>query len=372
MAREGLLPTNATSLEDAISTGLDRLPELLAGTAEMRAFKFDNPSDAILQHLIVEYGLGRIATYHPDFATVVAKGVPWQRLLGTPEAITQALSWIAYAHVLDEVPPRRRRWHLFHSEISKFWDLETDLNKIDDLIGLSIPVRSHFWRGYREYDVRPLEASYSRWGNALYGDSSGVRLKSDGAKWSFGRTHEQSEFILSQSVLTAAGVWIDPLGSLTWGSFPWNIPGISWSSPAADVRKALISHGLLQLGCWIGLHGDGGSIIGYRRARAYHSVVSAVPGDYQIAASGYDYTDEPGDLIYVEAMTGFGDGAGQEPERWSINVGTGNGDPNLPFGTQWTTALAPGGVQLANFLINPGTVLGQTSRERFRAVLKIT
>lgn len=376
MAREHLLPGNSTALERAVSEAADRIDVLTPGIAELRSFKYDTPQASILPWLIVEYGLGPISPYLPDEASVIAYGIRWQRLKGTPEGISEALSWIGYAFdAIYEMPPRRRRWHLFEIELDRFRDSETDLDRIEAVGRLTQPARSLFWRGYREHNVREADWSHTRWGHAIWSDCSGVRLHDGGVKWSFGRTFEPvgGSHSLTEAELTEAGAWIEPAdegGSIGWGAFPWTTPDLKWTSDGATTRAGLIATTLLGKSCWIGLYDEDGEPIGFRRARAYHPVVQQIGGYYRAGANSY-VAGPAGARIYVEAMTGFGEGEGGEPRSWKIILGAELPD-GQPAGKQWLEgADLAGGSTVGSFAIAPGILLNKTTRERFRAILKI-
>ena len=87
MTSEHLLPANATPLEQALSLTTDSLSRLALPTDAIRQFKTD-PSDPLLPWLIWEYGLGELLPYLPEPRQAIAEGILWQRLRGTPAALT--------------------------------------------------------------------------------------------------------------------------------------------------------------------------------------------------------------------------------------------------------------------------------------------
>jgi hypothetical protein len=374
--RQHLLPGNATALERAVSETLDRMPELSPGIAALHAFKFRQPNTSILPWLVMEYGLGPVTPYLPDLATVIAYGIRWSRLKGTPQGVREALTWLGYAFDrLDEAPTRRRRWHLFALKLDRFWDREADLDRIEAVGRMSQPARSIFWRGFRGYDVRALDWSYSRWGNSIWGDSSGVRLHDGGVKWSFGRVHEPAggSYAFTQAELTALGAWVEPVedASIGWGPFPWTTAGLTWQSSGEIGRQKIIAAALLPKSFWVVLRRPDGTVIGARKARAVHCVVPQLNGRYSAGGSGFEPSADLNGRIYVEAMTGFGEGNGETVAAWALVIG---GAP--PAGTKpgimWLAgdALA-GGTIVGDFAAAAGTVIGRTDRERFRAIFRI-
>lgn len=376
LVRQHLLPLNSTPLERAVSETLDRTPELPDGTEALHAFKYRLPNDSILPWLVLEYGLGPITPYFASLADVVAHGIPWSRVKGTPKAIEQALDWLGYAYTtLDEAPTRRRRWHLFGLELDRFWDRESDLDIIEAVGRLSQPARSEFFRGWNGYDVRGLEWSYSRLGDSMIGDSSGVRLHDGGVKWSFGRVHEMpgSSTDLTMRQLEDLGVWTMPTGSgaLGWGAFPWDTPGLTWNSSGAETWAQVVSTGLLPKSCWMKLMRADGTVIGYRRARAWHAVVPSAAGVYRVGSSRYDVSPTGKSRLYVEAMTDFGEGDGEQPVQWSVVIGGAMPVGARP-GAMWLAGdVLVGGIEIGGYAFAGGTVFGKTSRERMRGILRL-
>lgn len=355
----------------------DSTPEAGAGAAALHAFKYRLPvAESVLPWLVVEYGLGPITPYLPNLATVIQYGVPWSRLKGTPEGVRAALQWIGYAFdSLYEAPTRRTRWHLFELEMDRFCDGEGDLNTIEAVVRLSEPARSPFWRGWREYNIRELDWGESRWGETIWGDSSGVRLHDGGVKWSFGRTHEPDggshEF--TEGELTALGVWIEPVeeGNLTWGAFAWSTPGLKWTSGGALDRAKAIAAGLISKTYWVCLKRADETVIGFRRARSVHCVELAFQGRFHVNNTDYEPAETLSDRIYVEAMTAFGEGDGEEVASWHLVMG-GALPPGVKPGVMWLPGNSlVGGTAVGNFEIAASAVIGKTDRERFRGIFRI-
>lgn len=376
--RQHLLPSNSTPLERAVSETLDRTPELAPGINALHAFKFREPiPESVLPWLVVEYGLGPITPYLPDLASVIENGIRWSRRKGTPQGIREALSWLGYTYAsLYEAPTRRTRWHLFDLEIGSFWTVEADLDRIEAVARLSEPARSPMWRGWREYNVREFEWGESCWGDAMWGDDSGVRLHDGGVKWSFGRTHEPAggSYDITYAQLVALGIWTLPTvggGSVKWGAFPWSTPGLTWSSAGDEAWYRTLSVGLLAKSCWVAIKRGDGSVIGCRRARAWHSVASRFDGVYQIGNNHYGLAGGDTPSLYVEAMTDFGEGYGDEAVSWSIVLG-GALPAGAKPGVMWLAGdTLVGGITVASFATSGAMTLGRTSRDRFRAILRL-
>ena len=101
MTADHLLPANATPLEQALSLATDSLSRLALPTDAIRQFKTD-PSDPLLPWLIWEYGLGELLPYLPEPRQAIAEGILWQRLRGTPAALTTALAWIGATATIEQ------------------------------------------------------------------------------------------------------------------------------------------------------------------------------------------------------------------------------------------------------------------------------
>lgn len=375
--RQHLLPSNSTPFEMALSEAADRLPELAVGSDTLHAFKFTLPRiPSVVPWLVVEYALGEISPFLPNDQTTIEYGLNWLPVKGTPRGVTEALSWSGYAYqTLYEAPTRRTRWHLYELELDRFRDNEADLGRIEPTVRMSGPARSDFWRGYHGYNGREFEWSYTRWGDGIWGDASGVRLHPGGVKWSFGRTFEPPSGVheWTEAELTALGVWVPPVegGSLTWGAFPWSTPGLKWASSGEAARVSAIAVGLLAKTFWVRLRRANGSVIGHRLARAVHCVATAFEGQYKVGATAYAVATDLTSRIYVEAMTDFGEGDGEAVASWSLVVG-GSLPPGSKPGVQWLPGSAlVGGVNVGGFAVPDGTAIGKTDREQFRGIFRI-
>lgn len=370
MASEGdLLPSNSTAWERNTSLVMDPWPKLDVPATDIRGVKLRPPQPASFRPFIIwEYGLGRVSRFFASELDCIAHGVPWARVRGTQDAITQALDWVGYDGEVENFPPRRRRWHLFMLEMDRFRDAEEpDLNNIEFLAQESVAQRSRFWRGFKAYDVRALEFSRTRWGQARYSTYSGARIKADGAKWSFGRTYER-DYTPSQADLEALDVWLAPDATgLGWGSFTWQAPGVTWTSSPAATRSRLMAAGVLAQSCWIRFRAAGGAIIGHRRARVYRGVLADAAGSYSVGAARFNPT-AGASIIYVEGLTDFGDGYGSTAATWSLLFDPVIVAPAKP-GIQWAgPSQLSGGVEIMS---TSATVqFGRTVRERFKACLR--
>ena len=170
------------------------------------------------------------------------------------------------------------------------------------LAGISDPARSFFWRGHHGYDVPGLEFGEHRWGEAIIGDSSGVRIGGK-TKWSHGKETSGS-ITATNAERIAAGVNFSAGQAITWESgLTWNAPGLTWNgiSNAAKVKAWVLA----QKVTYVAFYDSANAVIGYAR-------VVRTPVD--ITAPGNTTTAT---IRYV-VRTGFGDGYGKTAVKASL------------------------------------------------------
>lgn len=369
-----LLPGHATALEKAFSLAADPAVRLDLPIATIRGIKYIGTPPSWLPFLIYEYGLGELSPYVPNLYNLINDGIAWQRVRGTPAAIAKGLGWLGYTGVIEEAEIRRTRWHLFQLHLGRVRDNEEpDLRRIEGVTQLSVPVRSHFWRGFRTYDVRALEYSWKRRSNAMHSAHSGVRLTAGGAKWSFGRVYEL-DHTMTQAQLTALGVWVatvSPPAVTTWAAVPW--PASPWSDVGQQNRRDTIIGNLAAMTAWITFMTAGGAVIGHRRARVWKRVASgSAASPYKIGGSQFDPLTigvTGASALYIEAQTDFGDGYGQTAAKWQVRLGATLVDPTRP-GLLWAQPSELTGGIVAVEKID-AIEFGRTVRERCRAVLRV-
>jgi len=183
-----LLPPNASRLERALSLTTDPLTHLGPASDALIDFK-TNPADSLLPWLIWEYGLGELLPYLPEPRRAIAEGIRWQRLRGTPAALTTALSWIgATATVEQEMPGIH--FAEFQFDPGLVLDTDTAIANLIAIARLSAPARSRLSRIYHGYDLRRLVLDDSQLGEALLSDHSGVFWRDGLTKLSFGRVRQ--------------------------------------------------------------------------------------------------------------------------------------------------------------------------------------
>lgn len=379
MTTSDLLPSGATAFERAAAETMDATGGVSGGIAAMRTFKRVSIPGSLLPFLIYEYGLGAVSEYLPD-ADPLGAGIDWQRVRGTPQAVALALDWIGYEAGIEEAPTTRTMWHRFQLEMDRVRDAETpDLSEIAFIAQESVAVRSELFRAFHGYDVRPLEWSRSAYGNSMWSASSGVRIDGLSPKWSFGRgveiKHEMTSLELTalgawqpltDTGLIGWGVWAFDAGGvndLGWGNFSWESSDATWIDYGEAARLNLMASALAGRPVWAVFRDAGGDVIGYRRARAASPVTASPDGPYSV--SGLPLT--PYGLptsFYVDAMTDFGDGAGQTAATVSLLFDAVPNDTAKP-GLQWA---GPGDLSAGTeFATHPfSTPFGETVRERVR------
>ncbi len=368
-----LLPSNATAFERAVSETADMAPRIAPGLAAMRAAKWASIPDDYLPFLIYERGLGEVSAYVPDRRELLSRGIDWQRVRGTPEALRLGLDWVGYRADLIEHPARRRRWHLFSLGLDRPRDQEEpDLERIEGIASLSVPVRSQFWRGFSGYDYRGAEWSYRAYSGAAWSNGSGVRIRDGGAIWSFGRTYDFTR-VLGQPVLTGLGVWEPPVGDepLTWADpVAWQDTSATWEGGEdARDRLARMVDGLMGRGVYAIFYRADGTVIGSRRARVVRPVVPAFGGQYQVGTVSLAVDAETPTGVFVEVLTDFGDGYGDVAANVALAWSAAPIDPATP-GKAW---LARGELSagFAIFILPVSITFGRTTRERLRFHLQV-
>lgn len=185
MTSDHLLPPNATALERALSVSTDLLTRLAGDAEALASFKTD-PADSLLPWLIWEYGLGELLPYLPEPRRAIAEGIRWQRLRGTPAALTTALSWIGATATVEQETPGIH-FAEFQFDPGQVLDDDGSIANLIAIARLSAPARSRLSRIYHGWDLRRLVLDESRLGEALLSDHSGVFWRDGQTKLSFGR-----------------------------------------------------------------------------------------------------------------------------------------------------------------------------------------
>lgn len=367
-----LLPPSATKWERTVTDVADTWASLSSPIVAIRGTKIIAPPPGFLPFLIYEYGLGELTPYVPNLYDLIAEGIDWQRVRGTPAAIALALTWLNYTAVLEEERSTRRYWNLFQLHLDRVRDARADLERIEGVAKLSVPLRSVFWRGFHGLDIRPLTFSQSSYSNAHYGEYSGARLRPGGPLWSFGRKYP-FDFSLLEEDLTELGVYLPPVEGdedLGWGDFTWNDTEASWQSSASLARSQAMASGAADRQVWFAFMDEADQVIGYRRARTAKPVAPAIDGPYNLAGVRYAPIDDGATAIYTECQTGFGDGDGYVAKSVGL-VFDAAPAADLPPGTAWLEPDQINGDGTAPVAVNPVDItFGETIRERVQVLLR--
>lgn len=185
-----LLPPNASKLEKAIESAIDYKVDVgvLAG------FKFDSniacaASTWMKLALSWEYSLSKVRI--DNFADRIKQGVEFHRYCGTPYALKMAFSWYDFNNVIIEEEHPGEHFAEFQVGIEEIPNT-FEVNTIIDVAKMASPVRSRLSRMYNSlYDVRRFMLDDSKFGDVL-SDNSGIRLREDDPKLSFGRENHYS------------------------------------------------------------------------------------------------------------------------------------------------------------------------------------
>lgn len=368
MVHVPLLPSTSSLREKAIAEAGDVYERLGAAIDGLHGLKILNPPPSFLPYLVYEYGLGELTPYVPNLYELIAEGIDWQRIRGTHSSVAKGLSWLGYGAVIEEAPTRRRYWNTWQIELDRLRDDEVDLPRIEGICSLSAPRRSDFWRGYWGYDIRPLEYGWSRWGHCFYSDDSGVRLTPGGAKWSFGRTVYLAHD-MEQAELEVLGVWLEPVVTedLAWGDFTWG--DFAWVDDADIARSSTMLAGVGDGTAWAVFKDAEGDVIGYRRCRVRRGVEPDPAGPYRVGASTFSPRAASPTMLFVEALTGFGEGYGRVAASVGFILAAEPLATHKP-GVAWLPAggLAP---DLPIVALHDHTIeFGRTVRERVAAILR--
>lgn len=363
---KSLLPDNATALELALEQVAAPEERIRPGLIALPSLKHTTQPASILIFLVYEYMLETLKPYVPNLYDLIDHGRQWERLRGTHKAVHDGLGFIGYAGALEDPPVRRNAWHEFQVALARLRDSEDDLLPIDGVVSLSIPARSKLRRVHHGLDIPAAENGYTRHGDALWGDDSGVRIDGSDVKWSFGRVHDLTGQLV-EADLTSLGVWIPNVPSNLWvdNTALWVDAAFPWADPAEQSRRATIAAGLDQMTCWIRFQDSGSALIGFRHAQSVP--VRADPSGL-MTVSGLSYAPSTNDPthILVTAWTDAGNGEGRTAtEVAAVFAGT------VPDerGRLWREDVS-GGVAVP--VTSSPIPFGKTVRERINLLLEIT
>lgn len=330
---QSLLPAGSTRWMRAISEANHDGLEQVHQHYNNFGMKWNNPQPRIMPHLIEETGLGMLSPYVDNVYELYEQGLDWLRIRGMEAAVYQGLGFINYGGDIEIAPSRRRKWHWDQLALDRLPLSEEDLPRISGIARLSVSRRTKVSRVYRGYDFRALELSYSKLGNAILSAHSGVRVGADQTKWSFGSTHE-FQVALTTAEQQVLGVFVDTSsGGVSWEDLktPWETIETPWQDLGTGSALRVMARQTAPLGGYMGFYRADGSMVGARRFKALHQVALGMVykvGSEQIAPS------ITGQRVYVEALTGFGEGAGEDIVSIALLFGAKPQD-DQPQGKLW-------------------------------------
>lgn len=186
-SRYDLLPPNATQLERDFSRSTSSLERTGEPVPTIRTAKRINIPDDVVPWLVYEYGLGELLPYIESQRQVIADGVPWQRIRGTPQALLDALEWIGLEGEVDESEGGSARWAEYQIGLPEPVQGLEIIYQIMGVAALSQPQRSRLQRIFSVYDHRRfvLDDSLLSQGSPL-SDHTGTRPIPNGPQISFG------------------------------------------------------------------------------------------------------------------------------------------------------------------------------------------
>ncbi len=366
-----LLPNTSGHLEVSVEAAhAERWLRMNSAVPSITTAK-ENPPPSFLPFLVYEFGLGMLTPYVSNVYEVINEGVRWLRLRGTYGGLKRGLAFVGVTATAEPAWHGRAWWN---SCQLRFPVLPANddplLDRIEGITRLSLPFRSDLRRGVHQYDVGPALGNASRLNGSLLERESGTRLKDDGTLWSFGRTTE-IEHTLTEGEGTAIGNWlaIPNEGGLAWidMDYPWVTADFPWADDPVVQRAKLMAAWFASHTFYIRLKNADDEVIGYRRCRANRPVVQTVSGPYQFGSSFYSPASS-GQVVYIEAMTQFGDADGVEAASVALMSGVTLADGVKP-GSLW---LAPEHVTAGTpFAETPVSLpLRTTVRERFKFLVR--
>lgn len=337
MTSVSLLPANSTDLERTLEQAMRFPADVATAISAIHGLKYARPiAPGFAPFVLQEYGLGKIARFFDTIEHAIDQGRAWQRIRGTPFAASTALGWIGYnaAQILDQ-NPKRRRWHLYQIAMGALPG-DDEVGRLTDaefLAGLSDRARSFFWRGFHGYDVRGLTYGKHRWGRAIIGDSSGVRIGGK-TKWSHGKA-TNAAIAATADERNSLGVNFTTGQAVTWNSgLSWNAPGLTWNGIANAAKVKAWT--MLQKVAFIAFYDAADAVIGYARVVMRPTDITPV-GNTSMAS-----------IRYV-VRTGFGNGEGKVAAKASLVFGC--QAAGVPAATQW---LEPANASFPSGLVRVG------------------
>lgn len=372
-----LLPSASAPWERVLADGMELSGAMGVAINGIVGAKLHQPTASMLPFLVWEYGLGELTPYVPAIHELIDEGLIWQRLRGTVSAVAIGLGWVGYTADIEEASSTRRFWNSFQLRFDALPISDVpDLERIEAITQLSIPLRSKLRRGVHLYDIEAAQGDHTLLDGSYLDHESGITATPGGTLWSFGRATEIAH-ALGKAELDAAGLWIEPNWDVPLDASPawttietaWTEIATPWVSGGAEaIRERAIVASLIAGEMFLRLYDETGNKIGHRKCRVVRRVWSEAAGDYKFGGVRYG-CQALATRVYVEAMTQFRDADGVECETVALVVG-GMRRAGVKPGRLW---LAPdeieGGFELA---VSPfGHDLRATVREQAKFMLTL-
>lgn len=149
------------------------------------------PAD-LLPWLLRDWGLEDAAAFVDDWDRLYREGKRWQRQRGTWAALDTALAWLDQAGArIEEIRPGSPRWALYQIELPRAPDLlEPLVPNVVGLSKLSAGAKSVLTRIHAGFDKRAATPDFARLDDCLLDFDSGVVLRPEWPRLSFGRVEE--------------------------------------------------------------------------------------------------------------------------------------------------------------------------------------
>lgn len=169
-----------------------------------------------LEYLLYEYGLLELTAFVPNAYTLLSEGRQWQIERDTFAAVARGLGWVGAPATIVEAKTVNFWWNNFQLYLYALpaADYPT-LDRIEGIAKLSSPFHSDFRRGVQGYDAPALTADDTKLDGSMLDDDSGVRLRTGGPKWSFGRAYE-FDHLLTEAEGVSVGIWLENVTTATY------------------------------------------------------------------------------------------------------------------------------------------------------------
>ena len=365
---KSLLPSSSANTAIGVELAGACEDRVMPGVLRIPGWKLTSRSASLIWFLIYEFGLRALVPYIPDRFFLIDAGRQWARIRGTHKAIEDGLGFIGYAAGIEEPPERRSTWWKVQLHLDRLRDSDNDLERIDGIVGLSLPTRSKLRRVYHGYNIPAAETGYTRLGSCRLAGDSGVRVRGLKPKWSFGRKHDLS-LQLVQSDYEALGIWIPEVPSELWEDMdiPWETADFAWEASSETARRRSLGQSLEHSSVWLKFTGSDGAVIGYRNAKC-RAVSPALEG-FDVSGGFYGRNRDNPSHVLAFGQTDFGEGYGATASHVTLLFDPELTDVTKP-GLLW---LEPdglsGGVEIARQPLD--LEFGETVRDHIQILMRL-